>query len=294
MAAPFVEGSSVPEYTIAAAAHLRRMVGDLSEQATIQDVDAILQFLARWRSRVLANTYAVREHNVVLMGPFAGLHYATRATEGAMMPRLLGTYETELHPHILRFAAEGLDCVIDVGCAEGYYAVGFARLMPEVTVFAFDTAETARTACALNARDNGVQDRVVIGGTFTPEDFQAFAGRRALVIMDAEGAEDKLLQPERAPALAQMRLIVETHEAYRPGVRQRLIDRFSPTHEVLVVDHQGRPQTMPPWIRELGHLDQLLAVWEFRTVPTPWLVMTPKSGWSASGDVGSGSPPGRA
>jgi hypothetical protein len=25
-----------------------------------------------------------------------------------------------------------------------------------------------------------------------------------------------------------------------------------------------------------GHLDQLLAVWEWRLRPTPWLVMTPK------------------
>ncbi|MCR5878993.1 methyltransferase [Phenylobacterium sp. J367] len=268
----------MPSYTEAAGEHLRRMVSELSEPATIKEMENILHFLARWRSRLLANTYAVHEHNVVQLGPFAGLHYATRATEGAMMPRLLGTYETELHPHLLRFAAQDLDCVIDVGCAEGYYAVGLARLMPGVTVHAFDTSADARAACALNARDNGVEAQVVIGATFAPEDFQAFAGRRALVIMDVEGAEDELLLPDRAPALAHMRVIVETHEGHRPGVRQRLIDRFSPTHEVLVVDHGGRPQTLPPWIRELGHLDHLLAVWEFRTGPTPWLVMTPKSG----------------
>ena len=45
------------------------------------------------------------------------------ATEGALIPRLLGTYECELHPHLAALSAEGLDCVIDVGCAEGYYAV---------------------------------------------------------------------------------------------------------------------------------------------------------------------------
>ena len=33
----------------------------------------------------------------------------------------------------------------------------------------------------------------------------------------------------------------------------------------------------PPWLANLGHLDLLLAVWEWRSFPTPWLVMTPKS-----------------
>jgi hypothetical protein len=33
---------------------------------------------------------------------------------------------------------------------------------------------------------------------------------------------------------------------------------------------------MPAWLQELAHLDQLLAVWEWRAAPTPWLVMRPK------------------
>ena len=33
---------------------------------------------------------------------------------------------------------------------------------------------------------------------------------------------------------------------------------------------------LPPWLQELTHLDQLLAVWEWWQQPTPWLVMTPK------------------
>jgi hypothetical protein len=33
----------------------------------------------------------------------------------------------------------------------------------------------------------------------------------------------------------------------------------------------------PWWLKDLSHLDQLLAVWEWRAGPTPWLVMTPKA-----------------
>ena len=49
---------------------------------------------------------------------------------------LVGKRWQALKADIEAFVAEGLDCVIDVGCAEGYYAVGLARLFPAAKVFA--------------------------------------------------------------------------------------------------------------------------------------------------------------
>ena len=34
---------------------------------------------------------------------------------------------------------------------------------------------------------------------------------------------------------------------------------------------------LPDFLNGASHLDQLLAVWEFRLQATPWLVMTPKA-----------------
>lgn len=255
---------------------LRDGVSRLPPQPGIDDLNSVLRLLARWRSQLIANTY-VRHHGPkVLQGPFAGFEYVTMQTEGALIPRLLGTYECELHPHFQAFADEGVDCVIDVGCAEGYYAVGLARLMPKATVYAYDIEARAREACALHAEANGVKDRVVVGGEFTPQDFQAFEGRHALVLVDCEGAEDDILKPDLGPALARMNVIVETHDCFRPGVKARLIERFSPTHDITVVDLGPKTMPLPAWLHEFAHLDQLLAVWEWRSAPTPWLVMRPK------------------
>lgn len=237
----------------------------------------LLRLLGRWRSQMLANTYISRQGTKIHAGPFAGMDYVAAATEGALIPRLIGTYESELHPHLQAAADAGLDCVIDVGCAEGYYAVGLARMMPEVTVYAHDIDDKARVACAGLAGKNAVSDRVIIGGEFKPDGFEAFAGRRVLVMVDAEGAEVDILQPELSPALAGMRIIVETHDLYRAGALATLMERFSPTHEIVRVDQQPKVFDMPAWLRDLPHLDQLLAVWEWRARPTPWLVMTPKA-----------------
>ena len=73
-----------------------------------------------------------------------------------------------------------------------------------------------------------------------------------------------------------MRLIVETHDVYRAGVRDRLKARFADTHVLTEVWPGPKTAPLPELLRNRSHLDQLLAVWEFRAAPTPWLVMVPK------------------
>lgn len=254
----------------------RRRLGELPPDPGPGELNELLRLLGRWRSRMLANTYLAHEGPCVRGGPFAGMDYVTAATEGALVPRLLGVYESELHPYLQAFAGEGLDTIVDIGCAEGYYAVGLARMAPKAVVHAFDIDPEARAACAELAAKNGVSDRVRIGEAFTPQALAAFEGQRVLVLADVEGAELDLLRPDLAPAMAQMNLIVETHDVYRKGALEEMTRRFAPTHEITVVRQQPKTFEMPAWLQDLAHLDQLLAVWEWRAAPTPWLVMKPR------------------
>nr|MEA2798486.1 hypothetical protein [Phenylobacterium sp.] len=255
---------------------VKERANGFSDPPSNDELYDLLRLLGRWRSYLLANTFVAHHGARILGGPFAGMEYVAAATEGALVPRLLGTYESELHPHLQTFAAAGLDGIVDVGCAEGYYAVGLARMMPDVTVYAYDIDPKARAACTDLAGKNGVSDRVRVGGEFAPDGFEAFAGRRMLVMVDAEGAELDILQPTLSPALAGMNVIVETHDIYRRGALATLVGRFGPSHDIVRVDQQPKTFDMPDWLQELSHLDQLLAVWEWRIQPTPWLVMTPK------------------
>jgi methylase of polypeptide subunit release factors len=58
--------------------------------------------------------------------------------------------------------------VIDIGAAEGYYAIGFARRLPAARVIASDLDPVARLLCWLLARRNGVGDRVSVCPGFRP------------------------------------------------------------------------------------------------------------------------------
>jgi hypothetical protein len=103
----------------------------------------------------------------------------------------------------------------------------------------------------------------------------AYRGQRALVLCDIEGAEHSLLDLAAAPDLASMDLIVESHDALRPGMTGDLMRRFAATHDITLVTDDGQRSldSAPDWFRNLAHLDQLLATWEWRSGPTPWLVM---------------------
>jgi len=257
-------------------ARLRALVTN-AELSEAEVLGKALVLTAKWRTQLWVNTLAMDGVHV-RSGPFAGMDYVVRAAEGALLPRLLGVYERELHPHLLAFAEEGLDHIIDIGCAEGYYAVGLARLMPDVTVNAYDTDETARRRCGLLAKANGVTDQVVIREEFRGEHFETFRNKgRVLVFIDAEGFEDDILRPDLYPAMAGFNLVVETHPGFRKGVTERLIERFAPTHDIIRLDPSIEKADLPTQLTGRSHIDMVLACWEWRAGPTPWLVMRPKA-----------------
>jgi hypothetical protein len=84
---------------------------------SMDQFNRMLRLLAKWRSYALTQTYFAHHGRVILDGPFKGMVYVSEATEGALLPRLLGTYEHELRPHLDRLGGEWLHSVIDVGCA---------------------------------------------------------------------------------------------------------------------------------------------------------------------------------
>ena len=165
--------------------------------------------------------------------------------------------------------------VVDIGSAEGYYAVGLARRMAGARVLARDASATAQAACRSLAIENGVAARVEVGGLFSHADFEALQGRR-VVICDIEGAEVELLDPSLAPSLAQTDILVECHDGMRPGTSALLAARFAASHTVTHIGRRLAGEVLPAWMEEFGDLDRLLALWEWRSGPTPWLWMRAK------------------
>src|SRR6478672_5253661 len=91
---------------------------------------------------------------VVLTGPFKGMRYIDETVWGSITPKWVGTYELELADIIETIVRHGYTRVLNIGCAEGYYAIGLALRDPSVNVFAFDTDPLSRMQARRLARLN--------------------------------------------------------------------------------------------------------------------------------------------
>jgi hypothetical protein len=247
--------------------------------ASQAELNRALRLLSKWRSVLIQNTLLQQQGTVVMQGPLAGMDFLAESAEGCHIAKLLGCYEQPLQPFIEQAISNAYPTILNIGCAEGYYAVGMARRMPSTQVLAFDLNPKAQEVCTALAQKNGVSDRIKVGALFRPEDFQNYRNQKVLVLCDIEGAENDLLNPETAPALKSMDLIVESHECLIPGITKKLIDRFKDSHHLTLVQDNGQRQLQdaPQWLNNLAHLDQLLATWEWRSGATPWLVMKASS-----------------
>ena len=59
----------------------------------------------------------------VIHGPFEGLQYPdARSSGSSLLPKLIGSYEHELHEIINDALGQSYTDLVDIGCAEGYYA----------------------------------------------------------------------------------------------------------------------------------------------------------------------------
>ena len=217
----------------------------------------------------LGRRLAVGCEGIVQSGPFAGMRFDTGVTDGCLLPKVLGCYEMELHPAIADAVARAPDIVINIGSAEGYYAVGLARLLPAARIFAYDTDALARDRCGEVARANAVDSRVTIRDGIEPEDFAEFAGARVFVVCDIDGGEYALLDPARAPALAGFDLLVEMHPLGNPPVAE-FAARFRQSHDARIIQPTRRDPNTFPLLAGLSPEDGLLALFE-RVEPTPWV-----------------------
>jgi precorrin-6B methylase 2 len=219
----------------------------------------------------LSETYIARRGLCVQSGPFQGMQYVSEGSGSTLLPKLAGSYEAELAPMLARAIEAGYDRVIDIGCAEGYYAVGFAMRLPEATVLAYDTDPHARRLCRRLAGVNRVLDRVFVRGRCTPATLEKEISGRTLVICDCEGYEAELLDPVKAPALTKADIVVEFHDHAVADVSTTVATRFRQTHAVSLISTSERDPSSYPAVSFLPVEGQLLALSEFRHgLPQVW------------------------
>lgn len=240
------------------------------------------QLLRRNREFLL---YLLLRH--VRGGPFRGLRYVGSSPNPQIAPFLLGLNEMEIWPFVERLIAGNFDCFINIGAAEGYYAVGMARFSRVPRIISYEGDRLGRILTRFMARKNHVADRVDVRALCTPgllADALAPFSRPSL-LMDVEGYEEILADPAVNPHLARTTMIIEIHEHAVP-MAELLRMRFAGTHDIEEVWTRPRtasdlPASLWPATLFFSPARLLDLGIEHRNSPMRWWLLSPKDNLTA-------------
>jgi hypothetical protein len=234
--------------------------------------------LARWL--VLATSL-----QRVVAGPFTGTRLdLSPLSQRQLLGYILGTQELELHDVMEQIIARQYGAILNIGAADGYYAVGLAVRSPRTQVAAFEMLAELHPIIVRTARANRVEERVSVHGKCDLSAFRTVlqtASHPILVLMDVEGGELALLDPLEATELEDVDILVETHDMFAPGCTETLTRRFQPTHNIERRTTRARvlADFPPNFLRRYRRIFPQLAIDlmdERRPSQQHWLYMTAK------------------
>ena len=127
--------------------------------------------------------------------------------------------------------------VVNVGAADGYYAVGLARRLPHARVLAYEPNEERLAQLVAIAELNGVAARVeAVSEAARHESLEEVLDVPAAVVCDCDGCEAELLDPRHVTRLRHATLIVEAHDLLVPGITDTLRQAFEGSHDIVQID----------------------------------------------------------
>jgi hypothetical protein len=162
----------------------------------------------------------------VLHGPFKGLLYPYPHPYGNnMYNKIYGTYEKEIQDLIELAINNKYDNIINIGCGEGYYAVGLALKCPDSKIFAYEIAPEVKSMCEEMSLLNKVSN-ITIKDIFNILDINFKSETNNLVICDCEGCELSIFNDYNIMKMLNFDFIIETHDFSHPNATNILINKF--------------------------------------------------------------------
>jgi lipopolysaccharide biosynthesis glycosyltransferase len=179
---------------------------------------------------------------VVNSGPFIGLKYFQLNSFGSsILPKIVGIYERELHSVILGTLKNNYNKIIDIGCAEGYYLIGYAIKFPAAEIIGVDTDNLALDFCKKMLELNGIQNRIQLLNKIDHDFFEnpEFLNSKSLIICDCEGYERNLFSIFNAPNLKTTDILIELHDFVNDTISEQIFNIFHNSHEIVIINSES-------------------------------------------------------
>ena len=218
----------------------------------------------------------------VMNGPFKGLIFSAGfSAASSTYAKLLGSYEFEIHPYIYKVLQKKYATVFNIGCDDGYYALGFAFKMPDAVIQAYDSNLDAITTARELGKINNLQHQVNFSGKYTVENIERVNVKtNSLFIVDCEGAERDIFTAANVHKLVNADLIIELHINIYPDLEEYFTAVFAATHHIQIVnsidDHLKANNYSYPQLVGLDYSMRRFITGE-RDIFMQWMLLTAKN-----------------
>jgi hypothetical protein len=219
----------------------------------------------------------------ILRGPFEDMVFPERYTiQMEQIQKIIGSYESELHSVVQLVCKQKYADVVNIGAGEGYYAVGLARRMPDVTMYAFEMDTQAAESCKQMAAANHVEHQFIFKGECSVDQLELLEfnpNRKGLIICDCEGCELEVLDPKRVPQLMYCDLLVEIHDlsSSGPSSFEIMNSRFAETHTITPINIKSRDPRHFPELETLNELEVETVLSQRRLYSVGWMFLETRS-----------------
>jgi hypothetical protein len=219
----------------------------------------------------------------ILRGPFKDMMYPQSYTlQMEQAQKIIGSYESELHSVLDLACEQKYADVVNIGAGEGYYAVGLAMRMQDVTMYAFETDKQAAESCKQMAAANHVDHRFIFKGECNVDQLALLefdSTHKGLIICDCEGCELEVLDPKRIPQLMYCDLLVEIHDLSPrgPSSFEVMNSRFVETHTITPINIKSRDPRHFPELEKLNELEVESVLSQRRLYSVGWIFLETRS-----------------
>jgi hypothetical protein len=183
--------------------------------------------VAQRLERVSLETYDLCEGKVS-QGPFKGLQLNRDTWWGKsdLGAQCLGVYEKEILDFVS--AQEPFDTFLDIGAADGYYAVGLLHSKMAEKAICFEVSEDGQRVIKENWMINKSPGELEVYGEANEQSIASIAATlpaKTLVLVDIEGFEFHLLSQKVISLLNKCTIVIEIHN---------WIDGFEEKYQILL------------------------------------------------------------
>lgn len=229
---------------------------------------------------ILSYEHAKKNNFTVQNGIFKNLKINKNISwgHGDIASKIYGFYENKIQKKLKELKKPIL---IDIGAADGFFAIGCLHSKLSKYCYAFEQNETSRLALHKTAELNNVANQISIMGKV---DYQVFLSSlpddldlsMAVILCDIEGEEYNFFSETILKKLQKCNLIIEIHTEETNSKEADLIKSAKKYYDVNIILDNNKDMSAVSKLHNLNDIDRNLISCEGRSYIGKWLHLIPK------------------